>query len=86
MDSNHLKAANLAEKVYKTSLTTKSHFPDDELLMLRYYSQCIFGGVHHPLVSLLLSRLLSVFSIPIVSPFSTLSRRVSQFSCQYSTE
>ena len=25
MDSNHLKAANLAEKVYKTSLTTKSH-------------------------------------------------------------
>ena len=25
MDLNHLKAANLAEKVYKTSLTTKSH-------------------------------------------------------------
>ena len=26
------------------------------------------------------------FSTPIVSPFSTLSMRVSQFSCQYSTE
>jgi len=26
MDSNHLKAANLAERVYKTPLTTKSHF------------------------------------------------------------
>jgi len=25
VDLNHLKAANLAEKVYKTSLTTKSH-------------------------------------------------------------
>jgi hypothetical protein len=25
VDSNHLKAANLAERVYKTPLTTKSH-------------------------------------------------------------
>ena len=25
LDSNQVKAANLAEKVYKTSLTTKSH-------------------------------------------------------------
>ena len=32
MDLNHLKASNLEEKVYKTSLTTKSHEQDDELL------------------------------------------------------
>jgi hypothetical protein len=26
VDSNHLKGANLAQRVYKTPLTTKSHF------------------------------------------------------------